>query len=218
MLMKPRARLSPAAACVTTLCALALCGLTAAAQTAERRQTGAPPQTQEQTPNAAPLDVAGEISLLRRSVQTLSARLRELGEKAFAPDASKDVLGKISSNMELLSRAELRAETLRKQLIELIEKETAFRTRLVQLDEDMRPDGIDRSISLVGSTRTPEVREARRRVIENERRGVENLLNITNQSRLRLEDDVRQADLLVFKIRQRVLPLIEKEVEKINPN
>lgn len=215
--MKPRLRLPGAAVCVVMLC-----GLTSQAQTPERRQPSPPSQTQEQPPSPAPgqgpLDVASEISLLRKSVQTLSARLRELGEKALAPDASKDVLGKVSSNMELLARAEQRAEVLRKQLIELIEKETTFRTRIVQLDEESRPDNIDRSISLVGSTRTPEVRDARRRIVENERRGVESLLSVTSQSRLRLEEDVRQADALVARIRQRVLPLIDKEVEKINPN
>jgi hypothetical protein len=61
------------------------------------------------------------------------------------------------------------------------------------------------------------VREVRRRILENERKGVESLLNLTTQSRFRLEDDVRQAEALVLKLRQRVLPSIEKEIEKINP-
>jgi len=43
-------------------------------------------------------------------------------------------------------------------------------------------------------------------------------LNQTTSSRIRLEEDVRQADSLVTKLRQRLLPLIEKEIEKITPN
>ena len=50
-----------------------------------------------------------------------------------------------------------------------------------------------------------EIRETRRRVLENEKRGVESLLQITSQSRLRLEEDVRQADQLVSKLRQRLV-------------
>ena len=107
---------------------------------------------------------------------------------------------------------------MRKQLIELIEKETSFKTRLMQVEEDLRPDSIDRAISLVGSTRTSELRDVRRRVLENERKGVESLLSQTSQSRLRLEEDVKQADALVQRLRQRLLPLIEKEIEKMNPD
>jgi hypothetical protein len=100
----------------------------------------------------------------------------------------------------------------------LIEKETSLKSRLVQIDEDMRPESIERTLNPYGTTRTAELRGARRRVLENDRKGVESLLNLTTQSRLRLEDDVKQADLLVFRLRQRVLPLIDKEIDKINPN
>ena len=205
------------------ICVVALCGSTSVAQNVERRQAPPAPQAQEQPPNAAPADaVSNEIGLLRKSLQTLNARLREISDKLFAPDAKpggppNNTQERISRNLDLLSRTEQRAEVLRKQLIELIEKETSFKTRLVQVEEDLRPDSIDRAISLVGSTRTPELREVRRRVLENERRGVESLLNQTSQSRLRLEEDVKQADSLVYRLRQRLLPLIEKEIDKINP-
>ena len=62
--------------------------------------------------------------------------------------------------------------------------------RLAQLEEEMRPENIERTLSTYGTTRTVEIRETRRRVLENEKRGVESLLQITSQSRLRLEEDV----------------------------
>jgi hypothetical protein len=179
---------------------------------------------QEQSPASAD-PVANEISLLRKSLQTLNTRLRDIGEKFFGPDAPKagdgadDRQKRIAQSIELLSRTEQRAEVMRKQLIELTEKETAFRTRMMQLDEDMRPDSIDRSLMVgsIGTTRTSDLRDTRRRVLDNERRGVEGLLNQTSQSRARLEEDVRQADALVARMRMRLLPLIEKEIDKINP-
>jgi hypothetical protein len=197
------------------------------AQNPERRQTNPPPQIQEQSPNlssnAGVETIASEIGLLRQSLQTLNARLRTISEKLLAPDSKQgDSPGlqqnRISLSLELLGRAEQRAEVLRKQLLELIEKETSSRSRLVQIEEEMRPESIERASSLVGSTRTLEVRDVRRRVLENERRGYESLLRQTSEVRVRLEEDVRQADALVFRLRQRVLPLIEKEIEKINPN
>lgn len=215
-------RLFPAALFVVTLFSLP-----SFAQTAERHQANSTPQEPEQLanlpPNANSTDMANEIGLLRKSLQTLNIRLREISDKVLAPDSnqgglSSDKQHRISLNLELLTRAEQRAEALRKELFERTEKETSLRSRLVQMEEEMRPESIERALNPLGSTRTVELRDVRRRVLENERRGVESLLNQTTQSRLRLEDDVKQADSLVSRIRQRILPLIDKEIEKINPN
>lgn len=223
--MTTRASFLPAVICVVTLF-----GVATFAQTGDHRQPSASPQTQEQPSNVTPGPVsadpvANEISLLRKSLQTLNTRLREISEKLFGADAKPgegldDRQKRIAQNLDLLSRTEQRAEVMRRQLLELTEKETAYKTRLVQIDEDMRPDSIDRSVMMVGSlgsTRTSDLRETRRRVLDNERRGVESLFNQTSQARARLEEDVRQADALVARLRMRLLPLIEKEIDKINP-
>ena len=189
-------------------------------------QANATPQAQSANlpQNANSIDaVANEISLLRKSLQTLNTRLGEISGRLLAPDAKQsdvanDKQNRIALNMDLLARAEDRAGVLRKQLIELIEKETAYKGRLTQMEEDMRQENIERAMSGVGTTRTPEMRDNRRRVLENERRATENLLTLTTQSRIRVEEDVKQADSLVARLRQRLLPLIDKEIEKINPN
>jgi hypothetical protein len=198
------------------------------AQTPERRATNSLPPVPEQSatlqPNGSATEtVAKELEQLRKSLQTLNARLREISDKLLAPDTNpsvspKESQNRISLSLDLLSRAEQRAEILRRQLLELTEKEIAARNRLVQIEEEIRPESIERTLAVVGSTRSLELREVRRRVLDNERRGYESLLNQTLQSRVRLEDDVKQADALVAKLRQRVLPLIEKEIEKLNPN
>jgi len=221
--MTMQVRFFPIAACVVILVSIPLF-----AQTPERRQTNPTPQAQEQSlnlpPNANSIDiVANEIGLLRKSLQTLNIRLREISEKVLAPEANQsgspnDKQNRIALSLDTLTRAEQRAEVLRKLFLELIEKETSLRNRQVQIEEDLRPESIERALNLVGTTRTVEVRDVRRRVLDNERKGLESLLNQIAQSRIRLEDDVKQADSLVFRLRQRILPLIEKEIEKINPN
>jgi len=179
--------------------------------------------TSAQTPqNAATDPLANEVSALRQSLQTLSNRLKVLSDELFSPDKknedkSLDSVKKVTTGLDLLAHAEERAEVLRKQLIELIEKETVYKTRMGQFDEDLRPENIERSTIGLGGTRTAELRDTRRRGLETEKRGIENLLNVTTQSRMRLEEDVRQADLLVTRLRQRLLPIIEKEIDKINP-
>jgi hypothetical protein len=215
------ARFFPMAICVVTL------GISSFAQTPESRQSVSTPQSQQSL--NAPLNinssdaVANEIALLRKTLQTLNARLREVSDKFLGLDSkqidgSTNQQGRISASLDLLSKAELRAEGLRKQLLELTEKETAYKSRLVQFDEDLRPENIERAMNVIGTTRPAELRDARRRVLENDRKGIESLLIQTAQSRIRLDVDVRQADSLVSKLRQRVLPLIDKEIEKLSPN
>lgn len=213
--------------CLVVLYLMAL-SLHSLAQTPERRSTNSTPPAPEQATslqsNASATDpVANELELLRKSLQTLNARLRDISDKLLSSGASpsssaKETQNKISTSLDLLSRAEQRAEVLRRQLLELIEKETSLKSRLVQIEEEIRPESIERALSPVGSTRSLELRDVRRRVLENERRGFESLLSQTAQSRIRLDDDVKQADALVGRLRQRVLPSIEKEIDKLNPN
>jgi hypothetical protein len=176
-----------------------------------------------QTPqNPANDPLTNEVAALRQSLQTLNNRLKVITDELLAPDKksedkSIETVKKVATGLDLLAHAEERAEVLRKQLIELIEKETAYKSRMTQFDEDLRPENIERSMVGIGGTRTAEMRDTRRRVLENDKRGVDNLLSVTVQSRLRLEEDVRQADQLVTRLRQRLFPLIEREIDKINP-
>jgi len=176
-----------------------------------------------QTPqNSAADALTNEVAALRQSLQTLNNRLKVISDGLLAPDKknedkSLESVRKVTTNLDLLTHAEERAAVLRKQLIELIEKETAYKSRMAQFDEDLRPENIERSMVGIGGTRTVEMRDTRRRVLETDKRGVENLLSITVQSRIRLDEDVRQADQLVTRLRQRLFPLIEKEIDKINP-
>jgi len=202
------------------ICFLAFLSVPSFAQRAAPNTANSTPQELEQSPGDS---VANELGLLRKSLQTLNARLQAISEELLTPESkqsesSSDSLKRISTNLDLLTRTEERAGILRKQLIELIEKETSLKSRLAQMDEDMRPENIERATSGIGTTRTVELRDTRRRVFENERKGLESLLILTTQSRIRLEEDVRQADQLVAKLRQRLFPLIEKEIEKINPD
>lgn len=216
--MNTPARLLPLA-----LCAAGLLCARASAQTAA-------PQSPTGQPAVAYADpVANEISLLRKSLQTLNTRLREIGDRLFAGEAGgaagaakpadpKDPRQHpLAVQLDLLSRTEQRAEAMRRQLIELTEKEIGYRVRVAQLDEDMRPENIDRSLAGFGTTRTSDLREYRRRQLDTERKGAETLLNQTAQGRARLEEDVRQADALVQRLRMKLYPLIEKEIDKIGP-
>lgn len=208
--MTNRARLLAAAFC----CAAFSC---AGARAQAQRPANAAPVPNETAAASASADpVVNELALLRKTLTTLSARLREISEKASAPE-SGGKMSPLAQNLDVLSKAEQRAEIMRRQLLEMAEKETVYRTRLMQLDDDMRPDSIDRSLSGMGTTRMQDLRELRRGQLLNERRGVEILLNQAAASRVRLEDDLKQADELVARIRRRLFPIIDRELDKLQP-
>lgn len=193
------------------------------AQNSGRARMSSNSEAQAQLQNPANANstesVATEIALLRKSLQTLNARLREISDKVLTDSnqGAANAKNSLVVNLDLLAHAEQRAEIMRRQLLELIEKETALKIRQAQIEEDIRPENIERAMSGIGSTRTVELRDTRRRVLETERRGVDSLLNLTTQGRVKLDEDLRQADALVAKLRQRLLPLIDKEIEKISP-
>src|SRR5256885_6675753 len=61
------------------------------------------------------------------------------------------------------SSAAQRVEELRAQLLDVQAKETELQARARQLDEDLKPENIERSLAGIGSTRPEELRESRRR-------------------------------------------------------
>ena len=78
------------------------------------------------------------------------------------------------------------AEDLQLQLIELQSKEEMLRLRAQQLDEDLKPENIERALAGIGSTRPEELREARRRQLTIERESVRLQLRILEKMRTRL--------------------------------
>ncbi len=91
------------------------------------------------------------------------------------------------------------AETLRAQLLEVLAKQDALRSRLEQLEESIKPENIERSLAGVGSTRPEELREARRRQLTIERDGVLAQLKTLETSRQRLEAAIANADALAYQ-------------------
>jgi hypothetical protein len=98
---------------------------------------------------------------------------------------------------------------MRKQRFEMIEKENAVRSRIDQIDADMRPEVIEKSVAMAGTLRPEELREARRKSLEAEKRNLQSLLNEISATRASLEQNVLRADALVEKLRLK----LEKDID-----
>jgi cell division protein FtsB len=87
-----------------------------------------------------------------------------------------------------------RGAKLRAQLVEAQAKEAELQTRLQQLEEDLKPENIERSLAGIGSTHPEDLRAARRRQLEIERKGLQSQLEVLAASRTRLEAAIARAD------------------------
>ncbi len=140
-------------------------------------------------------------------IKELNERLKKLeaGQKADSDEKQKRLL----LNLDILTRAEQRSESLRKQLFEMIEKENAVKSRLEQIEYDIRPEAIERTLQLAGSMKPEEVRDNRRKSLDAERRNLQSLLTEIQNTRTNINFNLQKADIMVEKLRTR----LEKEID-----
>ncbi len=105
----------------------------------------------------------------------------------------------LNANAQGSTSAAESAENLRLQLLEVQGKEEALRMRAQQLDEDLKPENIERALAGVGSTKPEELRESRRRQLTIERQGVQAQLDLLATSRSRLETAIAEADAKAYQ-------------------
>ena len=79
------------------------------------------------------------------------------------------------------------AENLRAQLRDVQLREAEFRSRLDELNWQLKPENIERYFAGVGSTRPEELRESRRRQLQSEKDAINAQLEQLATSRTRLE-------------------------------
>ncbi len=94
--------------------------------------------------------------------------------------------------------AEEKLEKLRLELIDVQGKEAFLRTRSQQLDEDIKPENIARSLAGFGSTKPEELREFRRQQLELERKSVSKQLEALSARRQQLEAEIAPAETQAY--------------------
>ena len=108
------------------------------------------------------------------------------------------IAGLLAAPVMTQTTAQERAANLRQQLAEVQAKQTELETRLQQLDEDLKPENIEKGLAGIGSTRPEDLREQRRRQLEIEKKSVQTRLDQLGNSRSRLETAIVQADAAAY--------------------
>lgn len=89
-------------------------------------------------------------------------------------------------------------ETLRLQLLEVESKQQQLRIRLQLLDENLKPENIERALAGIGSTRPEDLRASRRNLLTIDRDGVVAQLKILETSHARLEAEIASAEVKAY--------------------
>lgn len=155
-----------------------------------------------------------ELTSISRSVKTLNQNMKLFLDKLSGAPAN-DKQQKILLGLQILNEAEKRLATLQISQIELVERQVPTRSRIIQIDQDLRPESVERSATFLGTTKTDEFRENRRRSLETERISLQTLLAQIESTLAQTSSEVREAQALVTRLRRQFLPLIEQQLTEI---
>lgn len=176
-------------------------------------------QTPQQNPQYYAPDpmttISVELTKISVSVNELTKQMKSFvdkfqkvgGEISFDEKQKKLILA-----METLTRAEARLATLQKFQIDLTEKLNETRNKLAQVELDLRPPSVERSVTFSGTTQTEEIRENRRTRLAGEQRSLTQLAQQISSNLAETNDAVKDAQQLVYRVRRQYLPQIEREL------
>ncbi|MEO7672891.1 MAG: hypothetical protein ABIU09_02295 [Pyrinomonadaceae bacterium] len=147
------------------------------------------------------------IDASSKAINELKKRVR--GLETVKKNDRDEKQKRLMMNLDILTKAEQRADSLRRQLFEMIEKESTIRTRLDMIEANVRPETIDREVAFAGSLRPEELRAMRKKSLEIERTNLQALIIEVQKTRTNIDQNVQKADLLVEKMRLK----LEKEID-----
>ena len=94
--------------------------------------------------------------------------------------------------------AEDKIANLKQQLMEIEGLETDSRIRLEELDEQLKPENIERALAGIGSTHPEQLREYQRKLLTIERDGVQTQLNLLEENRARIKAAIAAAESAAY--------------------
>jgi chromosome segregation ATPase len=164
--------------------------------TADGTETEQPAETATPKKSATK---AGTSSEMQKTINQLSNQVDRLNDKLTQMQQGDRTL----IDMERLTRAEVRAESLRAQQVEVESKLADAQSKLELIDYQLRPENIEHA-SGYGTVHPEEARDARRRQLENEKARMQAQVKILETSRTRLETALVTADAEVDSLRRKI--------------
>jgi hypothetical protein len=142
---------------------------------------------------------SGEASM-QQTIDALSNQVNRLNDRLSRMQETDRSL----IDMERLTRAEQRAESVRSQMLDTESKLADLEARMDQVEYGLKPENIDRSIAGYGTVHPEEARDSRRRQLENEKARLQAQITLLENSRTRLQASLSTAEAEVDILRRRL--------------
>jgi len=134
---------------------------------------------------------------LRKNISKLSAEVQRL--KKRVADLEKERLA--TSIQEQLEKEEKRGEALQLHLLEIAQKEDPVQTRLDQINQQLKPEVIERTMAGVGSVHPEELRNEVLSRLNGERARLLAQLELLRQDRTRTRSSLATTDAAIQRFR-----------------
>ena len=141
-----------------------------------------------------------ESDQLRKNVQQLTAEVQRLRTRVALLE--KDRLP--VTLRDQLQKEEQRGESLQRHLFEIGEKEAPLQGRLDQINEQLKPENLERVTTGLGSLHPEDVREEVKKRLGNEKTRILAQLELTRQDRVRTQASLASTDASILRLKQKL--------------
>lgn len=167
----------------------------------------APQNRQSTTRSSDPIEnISNDVFRTARAVESLSRTWAEFA-KSFSTNQGlqlEDKQRNLLLALEVLNRFEVSLANMQKLRFDLTERQTNATTRIAQLNDDLLPESIDRSISLRGTTDAESLRTIRRQTLTRQLREWQTLLGQITRELDNTLEDIRRTEFQVKNLRNRI--------------
>jgi chromosome segregation ATPase len=137
---------------------------------------------------------------MKRTIRTLSNQVDKLNDKLSDIQGSQQSM----ADLERLSRAEQRSSQLRTELRDVQAKKADLEAHLEQVEYDLKPENIERSVAGYGTTRPEELRAQRKKQLENERNRTRQQIDLLAGSEGRIQQAIATSDVELDRLQKKL--------------
>jgi chromosome segregation ATPase len=141
-----------------------------------------------------------EAEQLRKNVQQLTGDVQRL--KRRVADLEKDRLA--TTIQEQLEKEEQRGEALQLHLFEIAEKEAPLQSRMEQINQQLKPETLERTMAGVGSVHPEDARDEVRKRLTTEKQRLQSQLELFRQDRARTQSSLATTDAAIQRLKQKL--------------
>ncbi|MEQ1765471.1 MAG: hypothetical protein ABL984_20245 [Pyrinomonadaceae bacterium] len=171
-------------------------------------QSTVPEQGRQAAPRSSdPIEnISNDVARTARAVESLSRTWTQFA-KTFSTNQGLQLDEKqrnLLLALEVLNRFEVSLANMQKLRFDLTERQTNATTRIAQLNDDLLPESIDRSVSLRGTTDAESLRTIRRQTLTRQLREWQTLLGQITRELDNTLEDIRRTEFQVKNLRNRI--------------